>query len=922
MVAALLGLNLVDLETSGGENVLDDVRTEWNDAVSLADGEYAAAEEANRVVLPQSESRAIFFLIFEAKANEDLLSEKSIVRIRDTIELFTKDDDWETYCQKVYPPEFYAYDLTFDEEEEEVFLVLPNGTSVLVDPDDYPCSEPLDVTRYFFPSEPGYNGTLYSDGKGEFTSTPELTLEILLTNPLRDPAIGYIFTNKFFESGGEADYMRTIVSFGAPQEGYANREDGRDTQDEAFLGWSGEFVVPLEALYTDSSAPFEFIYFGSTLIEDVFLALVATDASLAGMSIIIVLFYLRVHTRSWCLACGGFTHVLLSFPVGYFLYKIVFQIPSFFVLSFLAIFTLLGIGADDILVFVDAYRQSAFDMDPKDFANLELRMDYAFRRASSAMFTTTSTTAASFLITALTPLPSVAAFGIFAASLIIVNYLLVITWYMAIIIIYNQYFENKRRCLFCCGGCTKPELDDDANPELFEEKKPNLMERFYRDHYAKFTSTTHGKAILLTISLGVLIGLGIQATQLSPSTATEQFLPESHPLQRFITVLNEHYSSSVDSDAVDPLIVTSIFGIEGIDRDGTNRFNATDLGVPVYADSFNAADPAAQQGLYDFCVATEANEKVVRDGGDNGAGECSCFAVAFANYCNASGIPFPIQDEDDFYGNLTVFLSDPLTGQEFSPLLARDPVTGIIAYIKVPCGTTIAESNFYLRTQVLPIYEEWEAWFDEVNDDIPESLGGSGIFVANGVFVNMHTQGVYVTQAISGVAASLAVALGVMIIFTQNLVLSFIGILSITCVVVAVLGSYVTIGWEMGITESLVTMILVGVSADFSVHFLHAFATSDDLTRNGKTRTMLFEMGYTVLGGAITSLAAGTFLSITQIQFFFKFGVSIVLLIFFSLFFANTLLTPLLAIFGPVHKGGHVPTLFRGDVRGFLGMSK
>ena len=923
MVMALLGLGLVDLELSGGEAVLDDVRTERNDAVTLADQQYAAAEEANRVVLPQSEQRAIFFFIFEAKTDNDLLGEESISRIRETTELFTENEDWPTYCQKLYPPEFYAYNLTFDKEERQASIVLPNGTSFVVDPDDYPCSMPLDITRYFYPSEPGYNGTLYSDGQGEFTSTPEITLEILMTNPLRDPAIGFAFTPAFFETG-EADYIRTYVSFGAPLEGYANREDLKAEQDEAFLGWSGEFVVPLEALYNDRNSPFEFIYFGSTLIEDVFLALVARDATLAAMSIIIVLVYLRVHTRSWCLACGGFTHVLLSFPVGYFLYKIVFQIPSFFTLSFLAIFTLLGIGADDILVFVDAYRQAAFDMHPKDFANLETRMDYAFRRASSAMFTTTSTTAASFLITALTPLPSVAAFGIFAASLIIVNYLFVITWYMAIIVIYNQHFEHKRRCLFCCGGCTKPEIDDEANPELLEEKKPNLMERFYRDTYSKFVFTTHGKAILLGLSITVVSVLSYQASNLTPSTSAEQFLPEDHPLQRFVTVLNDHYSTAVDSDAVEPMTVTTVFGIAGIDREGTNRFNATDLGVPVYSDNFNAAAPDAQQALYDFCVATQANEDVVRDGGHNGAGECACYALAFAAFCNTTGVPFPIQDEQDFYGNLSVFLSDPLDGQLYSPTLARDPITGVIAYVKVECGTLIAKSGagFYQRHQLLPIYDAWDEWITEANEDIPASLGDEAIFVADGAFVNMHTQGVYVSQAISGVLASLAVALGVMIIFTQNLVLSSIGIASMGCVVASVLGCYVTVGWEMGITESLVTMILVGVSADFNVHFLHAFATSDDLTRNGKTRTMLFEMGYTVLGGAITSLAAGMFLSFTQLQFFFKFGVSIMLLIFFSLFFANTFLTPLLAIFGPVHKGGHVPTLFRGHPRAFLGLKE
>lgn len=65
-------------------------------------------------------------------------------------------------------------------------------------------------------------------------------------------------------------------------------------------------------------------------------------------------------------------------------------------------------------------------------------MAVTFRRAAKAMFATSSTTSAAFLATGLSNIMPISSFGIFASILIPMNFLIVITFFPAILIIYEK----------------------------------------------------------------------------------------------------------------------------------------------------------------------------------------------------------------------------------------------------------------------------------------------------------------------------------------------------------------------------------------------------------------------------------------------------------------------------------------------------
>lgn len=78
--------------------------------------------------------------------------------------------------------------------------------------------------------------------------------------------------------------------------------------------------------------------------------------SFAVLSILSVMFYFMFHLESVFLAVVGIFLIILSFPLTAIVYTGILRIEFFTTLHTLIIFIVLGIAADDIFVFIDAWR--------------------------------------------------------------------------------------------------------------------------------------------------------------------------------------------------------------------------------------------------------------------------------------------------------------------------------------------------------------------------------------------------------------------------------------------------------------------------------------------------------------------------------------------------------------------------------------
>ena len=84
---------------------------------------------------------------------------------------------------------------------------------------------------------------------------------------------------------------------------------------------------------------------------------VDNDFLFAGASVVFVTGYIFIHIGSGFLTFVSIMQIIFSLPFAYMFYYHVFGITFFTQLHILAIFLCLGVGADDIFVFMDCWNQ-------------------------------------------------------------------------------------------------------------------------------------------------------------------------------------------------------------------------------------------------------------------------------------------------------------------------------------------------------------------------------------------------------------------------------------------------------------------------------------------------------------------------------------------------------------------------------------
>ena len=120
--------------------------------------------------------------------------------------------------------------------------------------------------------------------------------------------------------------------------------------------------------------------------------------------------------------------IFFSIPFCMFIYRVFYQIDFFSHLHSLALFIVLGVGADDVFVLVDAWKdskreipyESSFSLnDTSDVEDniVHQRLKQTYTHTLSTVFNTSFTTAFAFMATGLSPLMTIRlTLSIFAAQ--------------------------------------------------------------------------------------------------------------------------------------------------------------------------------------------------------------------------------------------------------------------------------------------------------------------------------------------------------------------------------------------------------------------------------------------------------------------------------------------------------------------------
>jgi len=640
-----------------------------------------------------------------------------------------------------------------------------------------------------------------------------------------------------------------------------------------------------------------------------------------------------IQVGSMMLAFAALFEMLASFFATFFVYSAVLQIKWMSFYGYLSLYIILAVGADDVFVFMDAWKQS-FYLGAEVNSSLKMRMSYTYRRAGLAMLITSFTTAFAFYFAAIvSPIPTLQATCIFAGFVILIDYVLVMTWFTGFVVVYHNHLEMRPGLICSCcrpQGCEimcdcSGKLDTTTTKAQKGEAETTALpplRKFFNDTFPFNTciKPKGARFAILAVFAVALVPLLIGVFRTEPSTTTIQFLPDWHPFQRFLNI-GQEFGASQD-DEVETMQVVWGLEAEGLDTSGSNmlfvkdakNLSESDYGTVLYESTF-AFDEAAQLHVQSACAKLRTYEDDVKvvfsDNGLNETMQVLCFVDAWQAWLDSGS------GSGGEYGSFPVSAADAAMSLfhfvEENPTYGGDVIFGyesgalVVKGVVVRADSKILSNAFYPAPELRVFYASWEAIVDDINVGTPASLGdawqacGTNVGARN-LWIYMVRQETYIQMALQGVLAGLAIGFVVILVSTGNVIVSTIALLTIFLVIVSVLGTTTWIGWQLGDIESICLMILAGFAVDYVVHLAHAYMESGSYTRMERVGDALADLGISVFWGMTTSAAASIGLVLCLVQFFARFGLFLLLTIVYAYLWAAVFMMIVLALVGPVPK--------------------
>uniref|UniRef100_A0A8C2WF78 NPC1 like intracellular cholesterol transporter 1 n=1 Tax=Cyclopterus lumpus TaxID=8103 RepID=A0A8C2WF78_CYCLU len=297
-----------------------------------------------------------------------------------------------------------------------------------------------------------------------------------------------------------ADYGAPVFSFLAVG-GY---EDDDFTNAEAFIltfslnnyardnpkykvamQWESEFLKIVQAYQKNPAANFTFAYMAERSLEDEINRTTAEDIPIFMISYAVIFVYISValgEYSSWkrilvdskfLVGLGGIMVVGCSVLASMGFYSWI-GIPSSLVILQVVPFLVLAVGADNIFIFVLEYQRDV----RKHGEKREEQIGRVLGNVAPSMLLCSLSESICFFLGALSTMPAVKTFALYAALAVLMDFLLQMTAFVALLSLDTRRQDNNRCELLCCVTVSTQRSTQRSN-------KPNegfllpLMRKYY-----------------------------------------------------------------------------------------------------------------------------------------------------------------------------------------------------------------------------------------------------------------------------------------------------------------------------------------------------------------------------------------------------------------------------------------------------------
>ena len=298
------------------------------------------------------------------------------------------------------------------------------------------------------------------------------------------------------------------------------------------MAWEGQV---LELLKNYSSEHINVFYTTERSIEDELERESKADIKIIAISYAMMFVYLTITLGKYTslklrvilvemkifLGLAGVILVLMSVfsSGGLFTYL---GVPATLITLEVIPFLLLAVGVDNIYVMVQTYQND--ERLPSE--TVEDQIARIVGKVGPSMLLTGTTQSAAFLISALTPMPGVRAFSLYASLAIVLNFLMQITCFVVLLTLDAKREKAKRVDLLCF---IKLNVDSD----IFNNKK-SFLHKFFKNVYTPLLLNDYVRAVVIVVFVGFFFACIAMCEKLKVGLDQKLAMPtDSYQIQYF-----------------------------------------------------------------------------------------------------------------------------------------------------------------------------------------------------------------------------------------------------------------------------------------------------------------------------------------------------------------------------------------------------
>ncbi|XP_047328776.1 NPC intracellular cholesterol transporter 1-like [Impatiens glandulifera] len=530
-------------------------------------------------------------------------------------------------------------------------------------------------------------------------------------------------------------------------------------------------------------------------------------------------------------------------------------------------FLVLAVGVDNMCILVHAVKRKPLDMP------LEGRISEALVEVGPSITLASLSEVLAFAVGSFIPMPACRVFSMFAALAVLLDFLLQITAFVALIVFDFKRTESKR---IDCFPCIKISGSHADQSEGMTEQKLGLLSRYMKEIHAPFLGIWLVKIAVVSAFAGLTLASIALCPRIEPGLEQKIVLPKDSYLQGYFDNVTEHlrigppvyfvlknYNYSLESEQTDKLC--------SISHCDSNSLLNEIARASLVPESTYIAKPAASW-LDDFLVWLSPE-----------AFGC-CRKFTNESYCPPNDQPPCCSSSNSACGIggvckdcTTCFLHSDLQNGRPSTEQFKEKLPWFLdALPSSDCAK--GGHGAYTNTVELEGYENsiikasaFRTYHTPLNNqiDFVNSLRAAREFSSRishslkmeifpySVFYMFFEQYLDIWRtALVNLAIAIGAVFVVCLIISCSFWSSLIILLVITMVVVDLMGVMAVLGIQLNAVSVVNLIMSVGIAVEFCVHITHAFSLSSG-SKDERMKEALSTMGASVFSGITLTKLVG-----------------------------------------------------------------